>query len=85
MMWVIFGHSYTFVINKIINFITLNVITNKPFYLIIEAGILSVDVFFSLGGFFLAFIMLRQKIPLSCADIASCKEFSEYGLLISSQ
>jgi peptidoglycan/LPS O-acetylase OafA/YrhL len=32
----------------------------KPFLLIIEAGIISVDVFFMLGGFFLAFVFLRQ-------------------------
>ena len=34
----------------------------KPFFLIIEAGLLAVDVFLCLGGFFLAFVMLRHRI-----------------------
>ena len=39
-------------------------IGSKPFFLIIEAGLLAVDVFLCFGGFFLAFIMLRHKINL---------------------
>ena len=34
---------------------------NTPFFLIIEAGLLSVDTFLMFGGFFLAFVMLRQE------------------------
>lgn len=36
--------------------------TQKPFYLMIIMGLISVDIFFALGGFFLAFVVLREKI-----------------------
>lgn len=61
MMWVIIGHSFTFYVSAgMINILNINVVLNKPFYLVVEAGLLSVDVFFMLGGFFLAYVYLRE-------------------------
>lgn len=61
MMWVVIGHSFSFYLSAgLSNRMSMNVVLNKPFYLIIEAGLLSVDVFFLLGGFFLAFVYLRE-------------------------
>jgi len=31
----------------------------KPFLLIVIMGLIAVDIFFALGGFFLAFVILR--------------------------
>jgi peptidoglycan/LPS O-acetylase OafA/YrhL len=63
MLWVIIGHSFSFFINGGVENIThLDVPAAKPFFLIIEGGLLSVDIFLMLGGFFLAFVMLRSKI-----------------------
>lgn len=60
MMWVVIGHSFSFYLSAgLVNMPDISVILNKPFYLIIEAGLLSVDVFFLLAGFFLAFVYLR--------------------------
>ena len=48
---------------------SISVFGNKPYFLIVEAGLLSVDVFLCLGGFFLAFIMLRNKINLKICGL----------------
>ena len=62
MMWVIIGHTYSFFINAgITNISNLNAIITKPFFLLIESGLISVDIFLMLGGFFLSFVFLRQK------------------------
>ena len=62
MMWVVIGHVYAFWLQSSLNISSIVDIPNKPFLLIIEAGLFAVDIFFCLGGFFLAFIMLRNKI-----------------------
>ena len=65
MMWVVLGHVYLFWLqSKVENSANMLTIAKKPFFLIIEAGIISVDVFLSLGGFFLAFIMLRSRVSV---------------------
>ena len=69
MMWVVFGHVFSFAINGTVNAINTLDFASKPFFLIVEAGIVSVDVFLCLGGFFLAFIMLRTKINLKICGI----------------
>jgi peptidoglycan/LPS O-acetylase OafA/YrhL len=67
MMWVVIGHVFSFWLNVIDNITNAMYFGNKPYILILEAGILAVDVFFCLGGFFLAFIMLRNIItPKIC-------------------
>lgn len=60
MMWVIIGHTYSFFISAgIINIENLNTVITKPFFLLIESGLISVDIFLTLGGFFLSFVFLR--------------------------
>lgn len=68
MLWVVIGHSYTMSVIGSSNLLNIQPIFEKPFLLVLEAGIFSVDIFFSLGGFFLAFILLRSQITAStCA------------------
>lgn len=63
MMWVVIGHTYSTPTEVgVENITSLLDVAKKPFFLILEAGFLSVDMFLALGGFFLAFIMLRHKI-----------------------
>ena len=67
MMWVVIGHTFSFSLNAIDNLTSITYFGNQAYILVLEAGILAVDVFFCLGGFFLAFIMLRNKItPKIC-------------------
>ena len=67
MMWVVIGHSFSFSLKVIENIASIPYFGNQAYILVLEAGILAVDVFFCLGGFFLAFIMLRNKItPKIC-------------------
>jgi peptidoglycan/LPS O-acetylase OafA/YrhL len=61
MMWVVIGHVYLNSLAGNVNTPSAEDIFKKPFTLIIEAGLLSVDVFFFMGGFFLAFVFLREK------------------------
>jgi peptidoglycan/LPS O-acetylase OafA/YrhL len=67
MMWVVIGHAFSLWINVIYNITNALYFGNKPYILVLEAAFFAVDVFFCLGGFFLAFIMLRNKItPKIC-------------------
>lgn len=60
MMWVIISHTYSFFISAgIINMKSLNFVLTKPFFLLVESGLISVDIFLMIGGFFLSFIFLR--------------------------
>ena len=70
MMWVVNGHSYSMLLGGgALNITNINDFGNKPFFLILEAGMISVDIFFALGGFFLAFIMLRKRISLKLCGL----------------
>ena len=69
MMWVVFGHIFLFWVFTAINLANMVQIASKPFFLIVEAGLFAVDVFFCLGGFFLAFIVLRSKINLKLCGL----------------
>ncbi len=61
-MWVVFGHYFSFLLSSgIQNTIDIAVPAQKPFFLIVLMGYVSVDIFFALGGFFLAFVVLREK------------------------
>ena len=67
MMWVVIGHIFSFWLQGVENIASIMDFSRKPFFLVIEAGLLAVDVFLCLGGFFLAFVMLRHKItPKIC-------------------
>jgi peptidoglycan/LPS O-acetylase OafA/YrhL len=70
MMWVVIGHVYSNFLAGIVNLGNFAHLFSHPFVLIILSGILSVDVFFALGGFFLAFIILRQKIKVKLCLMA---------------
>ena len=65
MMWVVIGHVYSdYLISGVENMINITDFANKPFFLVLGAGLLAVDVFFMLGGFFLAFIILRTRMTI---------------------
>ena len=60
MLWVIFGHTYSFSLNAgVTNFITLQYQTNGWLFLFIQAGYFAVDVFFYIGGFLMAYAVLK--------------------------
>ena len=62
MMWVVIGHVYSFYTMPLpINLPTIQHTIHHPFLLILEAGFLAVDTFFMLGGFFLSFVILRER------------------------
>ena len=61
MMWVVFGHTFLYLIQISKNRFTLEDALSAPFYLLVEGGFLSVDIFFMLSGFFLIFVLMRQK------------------------
>lgn len=44
---------------NVVNVTTLEKQTEKPFFLLVEGGFLAVDVFFWIGGFLVAFSVLR--------------------------
>jgi hypothetical protein len=69
MMWVVIGHSFSIFIAAIVNITDYSHLASHPFELVLMAGILSVDVFLALGGFFLAFIMLRHTINLKVCGL----------------
>ena len=69
MMCVVFSHVFSNSISSSINLVNIAEIASQAFYLIVEAGIMAVDVFFCLGGFFLSFIMLRNKINLKICGL----------------
>jgi peptidoglycan/LPS O-acetylase OafA/YrhL len=60
-MWVILGHTYLNSLGGIVNTLQVKDIFSHPFLLLIMAGLLAVDVFFYLGGFFMAFVFMREK------------------------
>lgn len=73
MIWVVFGHTMSYSISGSVN-ISSSIEKNsllKPFFLIVEAGLFAVDIFFYVGGILLAYVFLRQanqsraKYPLA--------------------
>lgn len=62
MMWVVLGHTFSFVIGGAMNIMSIEQFSLlKPFYLLIEAGLFSVDVFFFVGGLLVAYVVLRDS------------------------
>lgn len=60
MLYVIFGHQYSLVIVNTSNLLTLNEVLYEWKQLFIEAGILAVDTFFFVGGFLVAYSVLKE-------------------------
>ena len=58
-MWVILGHTFLNSLGGTVNVTQADHIFASPFILLITGGLLSVDVFFFLGDFFLAFVFVR--------------------------
>lgn len=61
MIWVVFGHTMSYSISGSVN-ISSSIEKNsllKPFFLIVEAGLFAVDIFFYVGGILLAYVFLR--------------------------
>ena len=59
-MWVIMGNTFINAIIGAINVITLDDIIQRPFSLMVEATLLSSDVFFFLSGFFMAYSFCKE-------------------------
>ena len=59
MLWVILGHTYAFGINTATNIFTLKYQLSRWFFLFIQAGYFAVDVFFYIGGFLMAYAVLK--------------------------
>ena len=54
-------NTFLYLIQISKNRFTLEDALSAPFYLLVEGGFLSVDIFFMLSGFFLIFVLMRQK------------------------
>jgi hypothetical protein len=61
MLCIILGHEYFFHLGIASNAPTFNETLQTPFFLIVEAGMLAVDVFLFVGGFFVAYAALKSK------------------------
>jgi peptidoglycan/LPS O-acetylase OafA/YrhL len=67
MGWVVIGHVMSFGLGSSINAPTVYPhYLNRTIFLFVEGGILAVDVFFYVGGFLVAYALLRNK-PSSSA------------------
>lgn len=62
MFWIILGHEYFFHLSVANNMLTFNHVLLSPFMLIIEAGMMAVDGFLFLGGFFIAKVILETNV-----------------------
>lgn len=61
MFWVILSHQYFFNLQVVVNSLTFFSSLLHPYYLFIQAGMLSVDIFLFLGGFFVASMIVKDK------------------------
>jgi peptidoglycan/LPS O-acetylase OafA/YrhL len=59
MLWVIIGHQYSLTIVDSSNLLTIDDKMYTWYMLFIEAGILAVDTFFFIGGFLVAYSILK--------------------------
>lgn len=62
-MWVVMGNTFINSLIGSINILTIDFVFQRPFILIIEAALLTVDVFFFVGGFFMAYQFVRDLTP----------------------
>ena len=61
MVWVILGHAFVFGLGFVANFTSLEQRVKSYFFLFLESGLFAVDVFFFVGGFLVAYSVLRDK------------------------
>lgn len=61
MLWVIIGHEFAFMIQFSENVLTISNQLEKSYFLVIEAGVFAVDTFFFIGGFLVAYSLLKQE------------------------
>lgn len=72
MMWVVIGHSFSTPTGiGFVNYQSIFDIAKQPFVLLLQAGEVSVDIFFALGGFFLAFVMLRYPMKAKTCGLGA--------------
>jgi peptidoglycan/LPS O-acetylase OafA/YrhL len=62
MLWVILGHEYSTIFIIAENLPTIDDRISTYYFLMVNAGLFAVDTFFFLGGFFVAWSVLREKI-----------------------
>lgn len=55
LMWVIMGNTFINSLIGAINVLTVDFVFQRPFILIVECALLTVDIFFFIGGFFIAY------------------------------
>jgi len=58
--WVIYGHTYMLVAFSAENPLHLSVLLASRIGVMVEMAFYSVDVFFFLGGFFAAFVLVKK-------------------------
>ena len=63
MLWVVMGNTFINAIIGSINILSMDHIIKRPFILIIEAGLLTPDIFFFIGGFFMAYQFAKDLTP----------------------
>lgn len=79
MCWVILGHTYMLRIMMSYNFEYLSTMSTTPgFTTIVNAGLYAVDVFFFIGGFFVAYV-LTQKFEDFCKRLAGSSKALLFG------
>jgi peptidoglycan/LPS O-acetylase OafA/YrhL len=59
MLWVVFGHQFLFVVQISENTMSINNQFQRAYFLLVEAGLFSVDTFFFIGGFLVAYAVLK--------------------------
>ena len=70
-LWVIFGHEYFFHLAIASNAPNFPKVLELPFFLFVEGGMLAVDTFFFVGGFMVAYVLLKDgrfgisKVPVA--------------------
>ena len=61
MMWIVMGSTFLFNVIGATNAATIDLVFQKPFVLLLEACVLTSDVLFFLGGFFLAYKFAKDS------------------------
>ena len=59
MMWVVLGHLFSNRLQNNVNIAGINDYVELPYFLFISAAFISVDVFFWMGGFLVAYSIMR--------------------------
>ena len=70
MLWVIFGHEYLDNITTSAYMGTINEQMSSLYFLFVEAGYFSVDTFFFIGGFLVAYSILKDELSVKKYPLA---------------